>query len=138
MRSSAGTWWSARPGRSAWSSRCALGGCGGSTATSTPAATTGPATSGQPSAATSTAAPETPTAGGTIYVLSPAERWNQVDPQRAYTGEDMAFFSATIYRSLTAYKLSADPTEGTSLTPDLATDLGTATDGGKDLGLHPA
>ncbi|MHB8890911.1 MAG: ABC transporter substrate-binding protein [Candidatus Limnocylindrales bacterium] len=74
---------------------------------------------------------EGPKAGGTIYVLTQSEQWNQVDPQRAYTGEDMAFFSATIYRSLTAYKLSPDPTEGTSLTPDLATDLGTATDGGK-------
>ena len=41
--------------------------------------------------------PEGPTKGGTIYVLTQAEQWNQVDPQRAYTGEDMAFFSATIY-----------------------------------------
>jgi peptide/nickel transport system substrate-binding protein len=113
----------------------ALSACGGSTATSAPPATSAPVVTAAPGA---TAAPPTveptaagPAKGGTIYVLNQNEQWNQVDPQRAYTGEDMAFFSATIYRSLTAYKLSADPTEGTALTPDLATDLGTATDGGK-------
>ena len=70
-------------------------------------------------------------AGGTIYILMHGEEWNQVDPQRVYTGEDLAFFGGTIMRSLTAYKFSPDAAEGTSLTPDLATDLGTATDGGK-------
>ncbi|MDP9271696.1 MAG: ABC transporter substrate-binding protein, partial [Chloroflexota bacterium] len=74
-----------------------------------------------------------PKTGGTIYVLAgaPETEWNQVDPQRAYTGEDLAFFGGTIYRSLESYKFSPDPKEGTSLTPDLATDLGTATNGGK-------
>ena len=90
----------------------ALGACGGSTATSAPPATTGPAISGQPSAAPATAASEAPMAGGTIYILTQNEQWNQVDPQRAYSGEDMAFFSATIYRSLTAYKLSGGPGRG--------------------------
>jgi peptide/nickel transport system substrate-binding protein len=111
----------------------ALGACVGLTATSSPpppAATSAPA-SGQPGTAPATTSSEAPTAGGTIYVLAEAEQWNQVDPQRAYYGDDVAFFSATIYRSLTAYKLSPDPTEGTALTPDLATDLGMATDGGK-------
>ena len=70
-------------------------------------------------------------AGGTMYILAGGEQWSQVDPQRIYTGEDLAFFGGTIMRSLTAYKFSPDPTEGTSLTPDLATDLGTATDGGQ-------
>lgn len=107
----------------------ALSACGGSTATSAPAATAAPGATAAPATAAPT--PGGPAKGGTIYILTQSEQWNQVDPQRAYTGEDMAFFSATIYRSLTAYKLSADPTEGTSLTPDLATDLGTATDGGK-------
>lgn len=120
----------------------ALGACGGSTATSAPPASGAPAATSAPAASASAGASVAPstapastaptgTKGGTIYVLTQSEQWNQVDPQRAYTGEDMAFFSATIYRSLTAYKLSPDPTEGTSLTPDLATDLGTATDGGK-------
>jgi peptide/nickel transport system substrate-binding protein len=63
--------------------------------------------------------------GGTIYLLSHNEQFNQVDPQRAYTGEDLAFFGATIYRSLVAFKYSADPIEGNSLVPDVATDLGT-------------
>ena len=98
-------------------------GAGTSPSPSTPGASSG--ASAAPSAAGHK--------GGTIFLLtgSTETEWNQIDPQRAYTGEDLAFFSATIYRSLTAYKLSADPTEGTSLTPDLATDLGTATDGGK-------
>jgi len=113
----------------------ALAACGGSTATSAPAATAAPVVTTAPGATPAPPTPEPtpagPAKGGTIYVLTQSEQWNQVDPQRAYTGEDMAFFSATIYRGLTAYKLSADPKEGTSLTPDLATDIGTATDGGK-------
>ncbi len=60
-----------------------------------------------------------------------AEQWNHVDPQRIYTGEDLAFFGATTMRSLTAFKVSADPVEGTTLVPDMATDLGTSTDGGR-------
>jgi peptide/nickel transport system substrate-binding protein len=67
-------------------------------------------------------------AGGTIFILSQAEQWDQVDPQRVYTGEDLAFFGATIYRSLVSYKYSPDPVEGTSIVPDLATDLGTHND----------
>jgi peptide/nickel transport system substrate-binding protein len=117
----------------------AVGACGGSTATSAPPTAAGPATAAPPSAGPASAAPASatpaptagPTAGGTIYILKQAEEYDQVDPQRDYGGEDMAFFGSTIYRSLTAYRLSADPKEGTSLTPDLATDLGTATDGGK-------
>ena len=66
-----------------------------------------------------------PKAGGTIYVLSQNEQWDQIDPQRAYTGEDLAFFGGTIYRGLTSYKFSADAKEGTSIVPDMATDTGT-------------
>jgi peptide/nickel transport system substrate-binding protein len=64
-------------------------------------------------------------AGGTIYILTQSEQFDQVDPQRAYTGEDLAFFGGTVYRALTAYKFSADAKEGTSIVPDLATDTGT-------------
>ena len=71
-----------------------------------------------------------PQPGGTIYVLTEAEQWNHVDPQRAYTGEDLAFFGGTTMRALTAYKFSPDEKEGTSLVPDMATDLGTASNGG--------
>jgi peptide/nickel transport system substrate-binding protein len=69
--------------------------------------------------------------GGTIYLLSGNARFTDVDPQREYTGEDEAFFGATIYRSLEGYTLSPDDKEASKLIPDLATDLGTATDGGK-------
>jgi peptide/nickel transport system substrate-binding protein len=69
-----------------------------------------------------------PTKGGTIFVLTQAEQIDQIDPQRMYTGEDLALFGGTVYRSLTAYKFSPDAVEGTSLTPDLATDLGTPND----------
>ena len=65
----------------------------------------------------------TPTKGGKITMLSQAEQWNNVDPQRVYTGEDLAFFSGTIFRTLTAYKFSKDAKEGTSIVPDLATDI---------------
>ncbi len=77
------------------------------------------------SGAPSSGASGAPQAGGTIYVLTQSEQIDQIDPQRMYTGEDLALFGGTIYRSLEAYKFSADPAEGTSLTPDLATDLGT-------------
>ena len=111
----------------------ALGACGGSIATgSPPPASTGLAASGQPSAAPASTPPTPgPTAGGTIYILNPLQRFDSVDPQRDYSSEDLPFFGSTIYRSLEAYTESPDPVEGTSLTPDLATDLGTATDGGK-------
>ena len=99
--------------------------CGPGTPTQAPGGSTPP---GATTAPTTASGPEK---GGTIYVLTQAEQWNQVDPQRAYTGEDLAFFGGTTMRALTAYKFSADPTEGTSLVPDMATDLGTATNGGK-------
>jgi peptide/nickel transport system substrate-binding protein len=109
----------------------ALGACVGSTATHAPPASSATVASGQRSAAPQTAAPTPgPTAGGTIYILTSDEGFNSVDPQVAY-GSQVDFFANTIYRSLIAYKLSPDPTVATSLTPDLATDLGTATDGGR-------
>ncbi len=73
----------------------------------------------------------TPTKGGKITYLEIGEQFNNVDPQRVYTGEDLAFFSGTIFRTLTAYKFSKDAKEGTSIVPDLATDTGTVSDGGK-------
>jgi len=66
----------------------------------------------------------TPQKGGTIYMLTTAEQWNRIDPQRAYTGEDLAFFGATITRSLVSYKYSTDVEEANTLIPDLATDTG--------------
>jgi peptide/nickel transport system substrate-binding protein len=101
--------------------------CGGASPTTAPA-TGGPA----PTGGTATTAPTTgPKPGGTIYVLTQAQQFDQVDPQRIYTGEDLAFFGGLTMRSLVSYVYSADPKQGTSITPDMATDLGTATNGGK-------
>ena len=97
----------------------ALAACGGGSSSSSDSSASGGAGSGEP------------TKGGTIYYLTNAEQFDQIDPQRIYTGEDLAFFNGTIYRTLTAYKFSADAAEGTSLVPDLATDTGTVADGGK-------
>ena len=101
--------------------------CGGSNPTTAPGATTAPGGATTPPATTAAG----PAKGGTIYVLTQAEQWDQVDPQRVYTGEDLAFFGGLTMRSLISYVYSADPKQGTSITPDMATDLGTATDGGK-------
>ena len=100
--------------------------CGGTSPSTAPGAS-GPAATGGPVV---TANPDEAKTGGTIYVLTQAEQWNHVDPQRAYTGEDLAFFGGTTMRALTAYKFSPDEKEGTSLVPDMATDLGTASNGG--------
>ena len=117
--------------------------CGGSTATSSPAAptaSTGAPASSAPAASTgasqsvapsASAAAGTPQKGGTLYLLTQAQQFDQVDPQRAYTGEDMAFFNGTIYRSLEQFQFSSDFSTAAKLAPDLATDTGTASDGGK-------
>ena len=110
----------------------ALGACGGSTATSSaPPAPASAGASGQPSTAPASTAPEGPTAGGTLILLTTSLQFDQVDPQRAYTGEDLAFFDGTIYRSLEQFTFSSDDPTASKLAPDLATDTGTATDGSK-------
>jgi peptide/nickel transport system substrate-binding protein len=103
--------------------------CGGTTPSTSPATTQGPGQTG-----TATAAPTTasgPQKGGTIYLLSDADNWVDVDPQRVYTGEDASFFGSTIYRGLVTYVSSPDLVEGTKIEGDLATDVGTPSDGGK-------
>src|SRR5262245_8211430 len=102
--------------------------CGGTTASQAPASGGASAPAGSAGASAAAGGEHK---GGTIYVLTQNEKWNQVDPQRAYTGEDLAFFSGTIYRSLTAFKFSKDFGEAGQLVGDLATDTGTATDAGK-------
>lgn len=74
---------------------------------------------------TSSAAPAA-AKGGTLYMvnLGPQEHW---DPQRVYIGADIEFASRVMYRTLTTYTAGKDP----KLVPDLATDLGTMSDGGK-------
>jgi peptide/nickel transport system substrate-binding protein len=85
---------------------------------------------GQPPAGSQRGAPQGSGSGGakggTVYILTQAEQWNRIDPQRAYTGEDLAFFGATIYRSLVSYTPGeSDATKANQLIPDLATDTGT-------------
>ncbi|MEP7228553.1 MAG: ABC transporter substrate-binding protein, partial [Gemmatimonadales bacterium] len=63
--------------------------------------------------------------GGTVYLLTQADEFNRIDPQRAYTGEDLAFFGATWMRALVAYTVSSDDVESAKLVADLATDTGT-------------
>jgi len=69
-----------------------------------------------------------PTKGGTLTFLTLAEQIQHLDPQRNYTGEDLAFASAYLNRTLTSYKMSTDDTTANELTPDLATDTGTPND----------
>lgn len=100
----------------------ALAACGTSGSSTTPSSSTAASSSAGASAAGTPA----PQKGGTIYILTQSQQWDQVDPQRVYTGEDLAFFGATIYRSLVSYKYSTDTATADSLTPDMATDTGTA------------
>lgn len=69
--------------------------------------------------------------GGTLTFLTQSEQFNHLDPQRNYTGEDLAFASGYMHRSLVQYALSADDAEAGTLVADLATDTGTASEGGK-------
>ena len=65
-----------------------------------------------------------PEKGGTLTFLTLADQIQHIDPQRNYTGEDLAFANAYLQRTLTAYKLSTDGEEATELVADLATDTG--------------
>ena len=69
--------------------------------------------------------------GGTLTILTDAEQILHLDPQRNYTGEDLAFASGYLNRTLTQYTLSPDNNEASKLVADLATDTGTTPDGGK-------
>jgi len=62
--------------------------------------------------------------GGTLYILTHASQLLHLDPQRNYTGEDLAFTGGYITRSLTQYTYTTG-NDGWTLQPDLATDTGT-------------
>jgi peptide/nickel transport system substrate-binding protein len=72
-----------------------------------------------------------PVDGGTVTFLTLQDQLQHLDPQRNYTGEDLAFANGYLQRTLTAYKYSPDGEEATGLVPDLATDTGTSSDGAK-------
>jgi peptide/nickel transport system substrate-binding protein len=71
------------------------------------------------------------TKGGTLNIITQGEQIQHLDPQRNYTGEDLAFAGNFMHRTLVQYTLSADNAAAGELTPDLATDTGTPIDGGK-------
>ncbi|WP_457031827.1 ABC transporter substrate-binding protein [Kitasatospora sp. P5_F3] len=71
----------------------------------------------------------TPVKGGTLTLLSNTD-FDQLDPTRNWTMPVMDFGVRTLYRTLTTFK-AAPGAEGLKIEPDLATDLGQVTDGGK-------
>ena len=71
------------------------------------------------------------TKGGTLTFLTENEQILHLDPQRNYTGEDLAFASGYLNRTLTQYTLSKDNNAASQLVADAATDTGTATNDGK-------
>ena len=71
-----------------------------------------------------------PKKGGTVHILTLGEQIAHLDPQRNYTGTDMAFAVSTMHRTLTSYKYAGGD-EGSEITADLATDTGTVTNEGK-------
>lgn len=68
-------------------------------------------------------------AGGTLYYLTKRAA-EHLDPQRTYIGRDISNEARLVYRTLTSYPVAAGKA-GTKLVADLATDTGTASDGGK-------
>lgn len=121
--------------------------CGTGTATPSPAPTAAPTPTTAPPSGTAplptgtvepTDAPTpSPTpepvdlTGGTLYMLMSTAVANggvgfqDMDPQRTYTGEDLAFLGATMNRTLTSYIYSDDPAVASGLVADAATDTGT-------------
>ena len=100
--------------------------------TAPPSGTAPPPTSTVPPTDAPTATPEPDLSGGTLYILmstavsNAGEGFQDLDPQRTYTGEDLAFLGATINRSLNNTVYSEDPAEASALVADAATDTGTS------------
>ncbi|MFC7497316.1 MULTISPECIES: ABC transporter substrate-binding protein [unclassified Nocardioides] len=68
--------------------------------------------------------------GGTLLWLQHFP-FESTDPQRIYYGVQLANFRRTLYRSLVAFPFSEDPEVANTPVPDLATDTGTSSEGGK-------
>lgn len=77
-----------------------------------------------------------PHKGGTLTVLTLADQIDHLDPQRDYVGEDFAFESAFLVRTLTSYKLNPDAKSANQLVGDLATGTGKASGGGRTWTFH--
>ncbi len=98
-----------------------LAACGGGGSSSSSASGSGSAAAGGSG---------TGTAGGTINVLTLDEQISHLDPQRVYTGVEIAFLTGYLTRTLVQYKF-APGAAGLELQPDMATDLGTSSNGAK-------
>jgi peptide/nickel transport system substrate-binding protein len=72
-----------------------------------------------------------PQTGGTLYFITHQDQFDHVDPARAYTGRDIAFFNSYLYRNLVSYKPVAG-SAGSSLVGDLATNTGVPSNQAKD------
>ncbi|CUR54704.1 putative peptide ABC transporter, substrate-binding protein [metagenome] len=70
------------------------------------------------------------TAGGTLQYLQHFP-FESTDPQRIYYGVELANFRRTLYRSLVGFPFDEDPEVANTPIPDLATDTGTSSEGGK-------
>ncbi|MFD7644346.1 ABC transporter substrate-binding protein [Kitasatospora sp. NPDC059795] len=76
----------------------------------------------------------TPVKGGTLTILSNQD-FDQLDPARNWTMPVMDVGVRMLYRTLTTFK-AAPGAEGLKLEADLATDLGTSSDGAKTWTFH--
>ena len=74
----------------------------------------------------SSSAGAAPKKGGTLYILNLGPH-NGLDPQQSYVGADMEFGARAYARSLVTYSIGKDA----KIVPDLATDTGQISDGGK-------
>jgi len=73
---------------------------------------------------------ETSAKGGTLLWLQHFP-FESTDPQRIYYGVQLANYRRTLYRSLVAFPFDEDPEVASTPVPDLATDTGTSSEGGK-------
>ena len=80
-------------------------------------------------AASSVATVVPATAGGTLYYLT-NQGADHLDPQRTSVARDISNETRMLYRTLTSYPVATGKAS-TKLVADLATDTGTASDGGK-------
>lgn len=83
----------------------------------------------QPGVATGTLIGGTPKRGGTLTVLSNQD-FAHLDPARNWVMPTMDFGTRLIYRTLTTFR-AAPGKKGSEIVPDLATDLGRSSDGGR-------
>jgi peptide/nickel transport system substrate-binding protein len=67
----------------------------------------------------------------TLYYLTGPRLVEHLDPQRMYVGRDISNMGRLTYRSLVTNPVTTDAKVSTTLVPDLATDTGTSSQGGK-------